>query len=79
MAIEMEVMRPGQIVRAVDATLKNLLNTFANQGFNGRKLFICEVIKDFKICQEHTLLEVHKDLMNMSERKDEEIGRHHIL
>ena len=32
-------------------------------------------IKDFKICQEHTLLEVHKDLMNMSERKDEEIGR----
>ena len=36
-------------------------------------------IKDFKICQEHTLLEVHKDLMNMSERKDEEIGRHHIL
>ena len=48
MAIEMEVMRPGQIVRAVDATLKNLLNTFANQGFNGRKLFICEVHKGFQ-------------------------------
>lgn len=44
----MEVMRPGQIARAVDATPQNLFNTFANRGFNGRTLFICEVHKRFQ-------------------------------
>ena len=64
MSIKIKVMRPGQISRAADTTLKqNLLSTLGNYEFNGRAFFICKVHRRSGNCQEHNVLEIAQRLM----------------